>query len=107
MLPPIPNDYVDYIKETGPFECDTYDDAKPGYVVLWAFGEIAKSNSDLEIETYAPGFVAFGGNGGGELLVFDKTGAVFMLPMIGMAPDCAIRIAENFQELTTRMDFSD
>lgn len=105
MLPTIPSDYVDYITDTGPFECCTDDDADPGYVVLWSFDEIAKSNADLEIETYAPGFVAFGGNGGGELLTFDRTGAVFMLPMIGMEPDCALRIGGNFQELISRLDF--
>lgn len=31
-------------------------------------------------------------------------GAVFMLPMIGMEPDCAIRIAEDFQELVSRLE---
>ena len=102
LLPSIPLDYIEYIKATGPYECLTRDDAEPSYVVLWPFEEIAKNNSDVEIETYAPGFVAFGGDGGGELLVFDTTGAVFMLPMIGMEPDCAIRIAENFKELVDR-----
>lgn len=104
MLPSIPRDYIEYIKSTGPFECLTHDDAEPGYVVLWPLEEIAKNNSEVEIEMYAPDFVAFGGNGGGELLVFDGTGAVFMLPMIGMGPDDAIRIAENFQELVSRLE---
>jgi hypothetical protein len=104
ILPSIPRDYVDYIKSNGPFECLTHGDAEPSYVVLWSFDEIANRNSDVEIEMYAPGFIAFGGNGGGELLVFDNTGAVFMLPMIGMEPDCAIRIAENFQELVNRLE---
>ena len=104
LLPSIPNDYVEYIKATGAYECNTHEDAQPGYAVLWSFEEIAQGNSDIEIETYAPGFIAFGGDGGGELLVFDGTGAIFMLPMVGMQPDCAIRIAENFQELVSRFD---
>lgn len=104
LLPSIPRDYIKYIKSTGPFECLTHEDAEPGYVVLWSFNEIAKNNSDIEIEMYASGFVAFGGNGGGELLAFDATGAVFTLPMIGMEPDCAIRIAEDFQELVSRLE---
>src|SRR5476649_309973 len=104
LLPAIPRDYIEYIKFAGPCECLTHDDAEPGYVVLWPLEEIAKNNSDVEIEMYAPDFVAFGGNGGGELLVFDATGAVFMLPMIGMEPDDAIRIAENFQELVNRLE---
>lgn len=105
MLPSIPNDYVDYIQDTGPFECCTYEDTEPGCVVLWSFGDIAKINSQIDIETCAPGFIAFGGDGGGELLAFDGAGAVFMLPMIGLEADCAMRIAENFQELLSRLDF--
>ena len=104
MLPSIPLDYADYIKAKGPFECLTHDEAEPGYVVLWSLEEIPKNNADVEIEVYAPGFVAFGGNGGGELLVFDRAGAVFMLPMIGMEPITAIRIADNFQELLSRFE---
>lgn len=106
MLPSLPSGYSEYVKATGPSECFTHDDVEPGYVVLWALDEISKNNSEVEIETYAPGFIAFGGNGGGELLVFDTTGAVFMLPMIGMEPDCAIRVAETFEELVGRFEVS-
>lgn len=106
LLPSLPSCHVAYIRTTGPFECFTSDDAEPGYVSLWALDEISKSNSEIEIEAYAPGFIAFGGDGGGELLVFDANGAVFMLPMIGMAPDCAIRIAESFEEFVGRFEVS-
>jgi hypothetical protein len=106
MLPSLPSAHIEYIKATGPSECFIRDDAEPGYVVLWALDEILKSNSEVEIEKYAPGFIAFGGNGGGELLVFDAIGAVFMLPMIGMEPDCAIRVAETFEELVSRFEVS-
>lgn len=105
MLPSLPSDYIEYIKDTGGFECPTYGESEPGYAVLWSFDEIGQCNADVEIEEFAPGFVAFGGDGGGELLVFDSTGAIFKLPMIGMKPDTAIRIAENFQELISRLDF--
>lgn len=104
MLPSLPSAHVEYIKATGPFECCTRDDSEPGYVVLWAIDEISKNNSEVEIETYAPGFIAFCGNGGGELLVFDSTGAVFMLPMIGMEPNCAIRVAETFEDLVSQFE---
>jgi len=104
LLPSIPLDYAEYIKATGPFECLTREDVEPGYVVLWSFDAIPKNNYDVQIEMYAPGFVAFGGDGGGELLVFDETGAVFMLPMVGMEPSSAIRIAEDCQELVSRLE---
>lgn len=98
MLPSIPSDYTNYIREDGLFEGFTADEARPGYIVLWALDEIAGNNSDLEIEMYAPGFIAFAGNGGGEVLAFDEKGSVYMLPLIGMEPEAAIRIADNFQE---------
>jgi hypothetical protein len=98
MLPPIPSDYRNYIQENGLFEGFTVDGARPGYVILWALDKIAGSNSDIEIEMHAPGFLAFAGNGGGEVLAFDEQGSVFMLPLIGMGPKVAIRIADNFPE---------
>jgi hypothetical protein len=58
--------------------------------------EIPEHNRDIDVEALAPGFIAFAGNGGGEVLTFDTSGIVYMLPMIGMASDCAIRVADNF-----------
>lgn len=102
MLPSVSRQYIDYLEAYGVFEGFTRDGLKPGYVALWPVHEIASNNSAVEIETYAPGFVAFAGDGGGELLAFDSTGAVFMLPMIGMAPNCATRIADSFLDLAKR-----
>ncbi|WP_156481321.1 SMI1/KNR4 family protein [Herbaspirillum rubrisubalbicans] len=102
MLPSIPSSYRDYIQENGLFEGFTVDDALPGYVSLWAMDEISESNSDIEIETYAPGFIAFAGNGGGEVLAFDERGSVYMLPLIGMEPEAAIRIADSFHDFASQ-----
>jgi len=102
MLPLIPSSYHDYIEENGLFEGFTVDEAHPGYVIFWAKDEIPGSNSDIGIETYAPGFVAFAGDGGGEVLAFDEQGGVYMLPLIGMAPKAAIRIADDFQAFASR-----
>lgn len=105
MMPSIPNEYINYVRAKGAFEGLTRDETEPGYVALWSLEELAKNNADIEIEMYAPGFVAFGGSGGGEVLAFDATGAVFMLPLIGMEPKYATRIADDFKELTTRFKF--
>jgi hypothetical protein len=104
MLPSVPRQYSDYLAAHGVFEGLTADGTRPGYVALWPLDEIQRNNVDVEIEVYAPGFLAFGGDGGGELLAFDHAGAVFMLPMIGMAPDCATRIADSFSDLATRFE---
>ena len=47
---------------------------------------------------YAPGFLAFAGNGGGEVLAFDALGAVYMIPLIGMEAEQAVKIANSFTE---------
>jgi len=102
MLPPIPFEYIEYMRVSGPFEGFTLGETEPGYVALWPVNEILEMNSEIEIERYAPGFVGFAGNGGGEVLVFDKDGTVFMLPLIGIEPAQAICVAENFSELARR-----
>jgi hypothetical protein len=98
----IPQDYLDYVRTHGIFEGETSDDAEPGYIELWSPDAIRATNEDIEIESLAPGFVAFAGNGGGEALAFDAGGAVYMLPLIGMAPECAEFVAKNFKSLAER-----
>ncbi|MBA5638559.1 SMI1/KNR4 family protein [Duganella sp. LX20W] len=102
MLPEIPSQYVEYLNTNGAFEGYTTDEDVPGYIALWTLEEIPRHNRDIDVETHAPGFIVFAGNGGGEVLAFDASGAVYMLPMIGMASDCAILVAENFQSLAER-----
>ena len=76
---------------------------EPLWYVIWEPDHIAEYNKDYEVDKYAPGFVAFGSNGGNELLVTNDSGAIFMLPAIGMEPDCAEEIAENFDCLKQHM----
>ncbi|RQU77137.1 hypothetical protein DF141_10100 [Burkholderia cenocepacia] len=104
MQPPIPTEYIDYLRTNGVFEGFTRDGTEPGYVALWPTEEILQNNADVEMATYAPDYIAFAGDGGGELLAFDLAGAVFMLPMIGLASECAIRIADSFDDLAARFD---
>ena len=93
----VPDDLKRFIAERELFEGFTRSDS-PGYVELWSIEDIPKQNASIEIDVYAPGFLAFAGNGGCEVLVFDATGAVYMLPLIGMEPKCAIKIADSFAE---------
>ena len=71
---------------------------EPEWYVLWHPDEIEEFNEDYQLSEYAPGFVTFGGNGGGELLVVNPRGEVFYMPAIGMAPNTAVKIASNLQE---------
>jgi hypothetical protein len=95
----IPDDLKHFIAERGLFEGFTHGDS-PGYVELWPVEEIRQQNAAaIEMHVYAPGFLAFAGSGGGEILAFDAAGAVFMIPLIGMEPEQAIKIADSFAEL--------
>lgn len=38
---------------------------EPEWYVLWRPEELEEINRDYELQKYAPGFIAFGGNGGG------------------------------------------
>lgn len=71
---------------------------EPEWYVLWRPEELEEFNRDYQLAEYAPGFLTFGGNGGGELLVVNELGEVFYMPCIGMAPDTAIKVANSLQE---------
>lgn len=50
------------------------------------------------MDVYAPGFRAFAGNGSGQVLAFDAASAVYMIPLIGMKAEQAIKVADSFAE---------
>ena len=76
---------------------------EPEWYVLWKPQELEEINQDYELAQYAPGFISFGGNGGGELLVLNSSKEVFYIPSIGMDPDSAIKISDNLDEFKTYM----
>ena len=104
MRPGLPDAYRRFLERHGPFEGFLRDDDMPGYVALWSLEELGANNDDIQIDVYAPGFVAFAGDGGGEVLVFDAAGRVYCLPLIGMASDVASPIAESFDQFACRFD---
>jgi len=71
---------------------------EPEWYVLWRPEEVEEINRDYELAKYAPGFISFGGNGGGELLVTNSAQEVFYMPCIGMEPDSAIKISGSIHE---------
>ncbi|EGU39779.1 hypothetical protein [Vibrio splendidus] len=71
---------------------------EPEWYVLWQPEELEEFNRDYQIAEYAPGFLTFGGNGGGELLFVNEAEEVFYMPSIGIAPESAIKIANSLQE---------
>jgi len=92
-----PDELKHFIAERGLFEGFTRSES-PGYVELWSIEDIPQLNAEIEMEVYAPGFLAFAGHGGGEVLAFNAAGAVYMLPLVGMEPEQAIKVADSFTE---------
>lgn len=104
MTPSIPIELETFLATHGPFEWFLGGKGGPGYIALWPLEDLPTNNAEIEIQKYAPGMLAFAGNGAGEVLAFDKTGAVYMLPLIGMEPSCAIHVAPSFNELAARFE---
>ena len=100
MTMSIPEEYRRFVEVNGLFEGFTTGDAE--YVALWAPSEISRNNADINISEYAPGFLAFASDGGGEVFAFDVTGTVFMLPLIGMESRYAEKVANSFLEFAAR-----
>lgn len=67
-----------------------------GYIVLQSLNSIDAFNEEIEIGKYAPGFIAFASDGGGEVFVFDESGTVYLMPLIGMSRNDAIKIADSW-----------
>jgi len=104
MTVPVPSEYTRFLDTHGAFE--GFVTGEPGYIALWSLDELSGNNSDIQIQQYAPGFVAFAGNGAGEVLAFDKAGAVFMLPLVGMEPCHAVAVANCFSDLAARFELA-
>jgi hypothetical protein len=61
-------------------------------------------NRDYHIREFAPGFLGFGSSGGGELLAFDASGRVVMIPFIALSPEHALPVAGSWSEFIERME---
>lgn len=93
----IPPEYLEFIALHGAIESFTEGD--PSYIELWSLQDIVGNNEAIQIKQLAPGYLAFAGNGGGEILAFNSQGEVFMLPLIGMEARYAQKIANTWNEL--------
>jgi hypothetical protein len=67
--PGLPAAYLAFLRVEDGSEGDLA--VEPGWIRLWPAAEVEESNDGYEVAKWLPGFVGFGSNGGGELLVFD------------------------------------
>lgn len=69
------------------------------YIELWSIEEIDDSNRAIEISKFAPGLIAFAGDGANELFAFDtrkKPCTIVQIPMIGMELNAIWECADTF-----------
>jgi cell wall assembly regulator SMI1 len=76
------------------------------YVILWKAEELHQLNQDYQVSEYAPGFLMFASDGGGDGFAFDtrsRSYRVMEVPFIGMSVDDAFFVADSFTELLEKM----
>ena len=97
----LPGDFVRFLRSGAPRFGDLPDFAL--YFEIWPEEEMEQLNREYQVETYAPGFYGFAGDGGGEMYAFGPDGAVYALPLIGMEAKVAKRLAGSWTELESRI----
>jgi hypothetical protein len=100
-LPELPPDYLAFLRISNGGEGDL--SVEPGWFSLWPAEEVAELNAAYKVPGFLPGFLAFGSDGGGEMLAFgaagERWGRVFAVPSIPMEAGGAAEIAPDFAML--------
>ena len=97
----LPPEYLNFVKDCEELEFEL-DLEFGGYIILEPLDDVEKFNQDIEIYSNAPGYLAFGSDGANEVFAFDKESRIFLLPMIGIDPDDAVKIADSWDELISK-----
>jgi hypothetical protein len=101
-----PADYKAFLLRTDGYEGVIGEN----YAQLYRAIEIPESQRGYEIDSYVPGFVIFGSNGGGEAYGFDSRTSpwnVYMLPFIGMEWKEAVKIGTSFEDFLKQGSVAD
>ncbi|MCF7787889.1 MAG: SMI1/KNR4 family protein [Prosthecobacter sp.] len=101
----LPADYLDFLRLSNGGEGEL--GIQPCWFCMWRAEEVIAFATDYQVADYAPGFFAFGTNGGSELLAFDCRSSppwpVVALPSIGLEPDEAMPVSANFGDFAQQM----
>jgi hypothetical protein len=98
----LPEYFADYFAGGGPKEGAL--SVAPGWFQLWHPAEVEQMNRNYHVPQAAPGFLAFGTSGGGELLAFDTNGCVVMIPFIPLSPEHALLVANSWSEFIENIE---
>ncbi len=93
-----PEDYISFMLTSNGAEGSI---GTNGYVRFWPVEELVEGNDGYGVREFAPGFVLFGSDGGGEAFAFDTRGEQLTLveiPFIPMTADEALVRGNTFLE---------
>lgn len=71
------------------------------YLILWRLEELEELNEAYKVSEYAPGFLLFGSNGGGEAFAFDVRESptkIGKIPFVGMDKARFTLISDDFEQ---------
>jgi hypothetical protein len=97
----LPRELLEYYASGGAQSCELQ--VGPYLCEFWPPEEVQQYNADYHVPEFAPGFLGFATNGGGEMLAISPTGTVVYLPFIGMAPAEALLVAETWQRFVSML----
>jgi len=69
------------------------------YAILWSVEELASLNDGYQVQSYVPGLLIFGSNGGGEAYGFDMRTPewpILAVPFVGMEWELAEPMGASF-----------
>ena len=91
----LPNSFLTFVRQHNGGEGFVGE----SYLVLWRVQDLKPFNADYKVLEYAPDFLFFASNGGGEGFAFDtaaETFPVYIIPFIGMSRHDAIAVSDSF-----------
>jgi hypothetical protein len=105
-LPGAPVDYVAFLSEADGGEGDLVTEAPITYLRLWSAASSIDNNDSYQVQRSLPGYWGIGDNGGGEMLAFDRSFAVwplYAIPFIPMDARDRIPVADSFGQMLRRL----
>jgi hypothetical protein len=102
----LPVGYLDYLARMPVGEGELT--VEPGWIQLWAPGDVVRFNTLYDVQRNLPGFFGFGSSGGGELFAFDlrnhrRSVPVVIVPFIPMDATYATPVVSSFDALLTML----
>ena len=102
-----PAQYKEFLLESNGIE-GTFGDF--AYLVIWPIEDVCRYNLEYEVNTYNPGVVYFGSDGGGEIFAFDfrkKDITIVMLSTMAIDLDDMELYSSTFHEFLEKYFIED